>query len=271
MRKILTLLFVAVLLLSPGMAPNTHAQTAAQVAVITGTVIKTANLRAGPGATYAITGSAQAGQSVTILSKNATGDWYQIGEGKWIAAFLVKVISAPSGLIEATVTKIVDGDTIHVLVGGTDYPLRYIGVDSPEHNDPLFGAKATEANRQLVEGKTVYLESDVSDVDRYNRLLRYVYLADGRMVNEVLAEQGWAYAKAYAPDTKYQSRLLAAQAKGAAAKVEMWEIAPATTGATGATNAPTTNIPAAQPTAVAVPTPTTAPSQSTGVCDIKGN
>lgn len=177
--------------------------------------------------------------------------------------------SVPSGLVEAIVTKVVDGDTIHVTISGVDTPLRYIGVDSPESSDPLFGAKATEANRKLVEGQKVYLESDVSDVDRYNRLLRYVYLADGRMVNEVLAEQGWAYAKAYAPDTKYQSRLLAAQAKGAAAKVGMWEIAPApsTTGATnGAVNAPATNNPA-----VAASTPTTTPSQTTGACDIKGN
>ncbi len=233
MRRILTLLFIAALLLTPGYAPSAHAHSSArpsaQVAT-TGTVIKTANLRAGPGTTFAIVGSAQAGQPVTILGTNAAGDWYQIGEGRWIAAFLVRVASAPSaasvpsGLVEAIVTKVIDGDTIHVLIGGVDSPLRYIGVDSPESSDPLFGAKATEANRKLVEGQKVYLESDVSDVDRYARLLRYVYLADGRMVNEVLAEQGWAYAKAYAPDTKYQSRLVAAQGRGVTAKAGMWEI-----------------------------------------------
>jgi len=63
MRRILTLLFIAVLLLTPGYAPSAHAQPSAQVAT-TGTVIKTANLRAGPGTTFAIVGSAQAGQPV---------------------------------------------------------------------------------------------------------------------------------------------------------------------------------------------------------------
>ena len=275
MRRILTLIFVAALLLTPGYAPSAHAQPSAQVA-ITGTVIKTANLRAGPGTTFAIVGSAQAGQPVTILGTNAAGDWYQVGEGRWIAAFLVKVASAPSapsapsaasapsGLVEATVTRVVDGDTIHVMIGGVDTPLRYIGIDSPESSDPLFGAKATEANRKLVEGQKVYLESDVSDVDRYARLLRYVYLADGRMVNEVLAEQGWAYAKAYAPDTKYQSRLVAAQGRGATAKVGMWEIA--------AAPAPAAAAPAAiVESPVVQPTVAPAPSQAAGACDIKGN
>lgn len=273
MRRILTLIFVAALLLTPGYAPMAHAQPSAlpsaQVAT-TGTVIKTANLRAGPGTTFAIVGSASAGQLVTIIGTNAAGDWYQIGEGRWIAAFLVKVASAPSaasvpsGLVEAIVTKVVDGDTIHVMIGGVDTPLRYIGVDSPESSDPLFGAKATEANRKLVEGQKVYLESDVSDVDRYARLLRYVYLADGRMVNEVLAEQGWAYAKAYAPDTKYQSRLVAAQGRGVTAKVGMWEIAAAPAPAAAAPAA-IVESPAVQPTVAPAPAP------ATGPCLIKGN
>ena len=106
MRRILTLIFVAALLLTPGYAPMAHAQPSAlpsaQVA-ITGTVIKTANLRAGPGTTFAIVGSAQAGQPVTIIGTNAAGDWYQIGEGRWIAAFLVKVASAPSAPSTASV------------------------------------------------------------------------------------------------------------------------------------------------------------------------
>jgi len=62
MRRILTLLFIAALLLTPGYAPSAHAQPSAQVTT-TGTVIKTANLRAGPSTTFAIVGSAQAGQS----------------------------------------------------------------------------------------------------------------------------------------------------------------------------------------------------------------
>jgi len=82
------------------------------------------------------------------------------------------------GLIPATVTRVVDGDTIHVNIGGKDYRLRYIGVDTPETVDPrrpvgCFGKEVSEHNRQLVEGKTVGLERDVSETDSFGRLRRY--------------------------------------------------------------------------------------------------
>ena len=70
-------------------------QTAAP---LTGVVVRNANLRAGPGTTFAITGSAQTGQTVTIAGQNQAGDWYQLDTGLWIAAFLVetKSIASPS-------------------------------------------------------------------------------------------------------------------------------------------------------------------------------
>jgi micrococcal nuclease len=77
-----------------------------------------------------------------------------------------------------TVTNIVDGDTIDVTIGGTTYRVRYIGMDTPERGDYFF-SEATEANRVLVEGQQVILVKDVSETDRYGRLLRYVYLEDG--------------------------------------------------------------------------------------------
>ena len=79
--------------------------------------------------------------------------------------------------------------------------MRYIGMDSPEVGQPYY-AEATEANRKMVQGRTVRLESDVSDKDRYGRLLRYVYV-DGDFVNLELVRMGWAVAKSYPPDTKY--------------------------------------------------------------------
>jgi hypothetical protein len=71
----------------------------------------------------------------------------------------------------ATVTYIVDGDTIDVAIGGTTYRVRYIGMDTPERGDYFF-SEATEANRALVEGQQVILVKDVSETDRYGRLLR---------------------------------------------------------------------------------------------------
>ena len=71
----------------------------------------------------------------------------------------------------ARVAQVIDGDTI-VIEGG--YHVRYIGIDAPKRDEPLY-REAKEANRALVEGKTVRLERDVSDRDRYGRLLRHVY------------------------------------------------------------------------------------------------
>src|SRR5436309_10865554 len=111
------------------------------------------------------------------------------------------------GLVPARVTRVVDGDTIHVEVGGKDYRLRYIGIDTPETVDPrrpvgCFGAEASERNRQLVEGRTVGLEKDVSETDSFGRLLRYVWVED-QMVNEALVEEGYALAAPYPPDVRY--------------------------------------------------------------------
>ncbi len=105
----------------------------------------------------------------------------------------------------ARVTRVVDGDTI-TIEGG--YRVRYIGIDTPEiypQPEP-FGREAWQANRQLVEGKEVRLERDVSETDKYGRLLRYVYV-DGVFVNAELVKQGLALAKAYPPDIKYQDYL----------------------------------------------------------------
>lgn len=96
------------------------------------------------------------------------------------------------------VVDVVDGDTI-VVEGGLR--VRYIGIDAPEKNEPLY-LQAQKTNGELVRGKRVRLEKDISDKDSYGRLLRYVY-ADGVFVNAELVRSGLAYAKAYPPDVKY--------------------------------------------------------------------
>jgi len=115
--------------------------------------------------------------------------------------------AAPSQTATDTVrvTEVVDGDTI-IIEGG--YHVRYIGIDTPEVHPQVeaFGLEAWQANRELVEGKAVRLERDVSETDKYGRLLRYVWV-DGTMVNAELVRRGLAEAKAYPPDTKYRSYL----------------------------------------------------------------
>ena len=101
--------------------------------------------------------------------------------------------------------------------------MRYIGIDTPEVHPQLeaYGMKALQANRELVEGKEVRLERDVSETDKYGRLLRYVYV-NGILVNAELVRQGLAYARAYPPDTKYQDYLEELETEAREAGRGMW-------------------------------------------------
>ena len=114
---------------------------------------------------------------------------------------------------KATVKRVIDGDTIELTDGRK---LRYIGMDTPETVDPnrpvgCFGKEASDKNKELVLGKEVELEKDVSETDKYGRLLRYVYLSDGIMINETLVQEGFAFARTYPPDVKYQDKFLEAE------------------------------------------------------------
>ncbi|MBE2267314.1 MAG: thermonuclease family protein [Anaerolinea sp.] len=104
-----------------------------------------------------------------------------------------------SGGESARVTRIIDGDTIDVEINGVGYRVRYVGVNTPESDQPCYEA-ATNANAALVEGKTVMLVRDVNNTDQYGRLLRYVYV-NGEFVNAELVAEGWAEAVEYPPDT----------------------------------------------------------------------
>ena len=126
-------------------------------------------------------------------------------------------------LESALVTRVIDGDTIELSDGRK---LRYIGIDTPETVHPqlgleCFGTEARNYNQQLVAGKQVYLEKDVQDVDRYGRLLRYVWI-DQVLVNEKLVSDGYAYASAYPPDVKYQDRLNQAQRQARESGAGLW-------------------------------------------------
>jgi len=120
----------------------------------------------------------------------------------------------------ALVVDVIDGDTIRIERENGDIDrVRYIGIDTPElANDDRpaepYGPQATVANARFVEDQIVVLETDTSDRDRYDRLLRYVWVEteDGRvMVNERLVALGLAEVKAYEPDTKYHQYFLESQ------------------------------------------------------------
>lgn len=120
----------------------------------------------------------------------------------------------------ATVTKVIDGDTIDI---DTGQRVRYIGIDTPEVHPvaEAFGMEALQANRNLVEGKEVRLERDITETDKYGRLLRYVYV-DDILVNAELVRFGLAEAKAYPPDTKYHEMLKKLEEEARQAGRGMW-------------------------------------------------
>ncbi len=101
--------------------------------------------------------------------------------------------------------------------------MRYIGINTPEIYPQLeaFGIEARQANRRLIEDKEVRLERDVSETDKYGRLLRYVYV-DDVFVNAELVKKGLAWAKAYPPDTKYQDYLEKMEAEAREAGRGIW-------------------------------------------------
>ena len=99
------------------------------------------------------------------------------------------------------VVRIVDGDTIDVQVGGQTFRVRYIGINTPETGQPC-AAEATNYNAELVMAKGVALVKDVSETDRYGRLLRYVYVGD-IFINAELVRQGYANAATYPLDVAY--------------------------------------------------------------------
>lgn len=124
-------------------------------------------------------------------------------------------------LEEATVVRVVDGDTLVADVGDQEEKIRLIGVDTPESVNPD-ASKNTERGKEasentkaiLTKGKSVWLEADAQDEDKYNRKLRYVWLekptdpnsreeAESKMLNAVLVKDGWADPMRIAPNTKW--------------------------------------------------------------------
>jgi len=131
----------------------------------------------------------------------------------------------------AYVTKVIDGDTIEVEVAGKDFKVRFVGMDTPETVDPrrpvgCFGKEASNETKSLLNGKTVVLQRDITETDKYGRLLRYIYLplADGKylFVNDFLVREGFAKVYTYPPDVKFNKQFLAAQKEATENKRGLW-------------------------------------------------
>ncbi len=158
------------------------------------------------------------------------------------------------------VIRVVDGDTIEI-EGGKK--VRYIGIDTPETVDPrkpvqCFGREASQRNKELVLGKLVRLEKDVSETDAYGRLLRYVYVDIGGsevMVNAYLVQEGFAHASSYPPDISHQDAFRLLEREAEKGNKGLWASCPIQAGAKDATQS--VNV--------------LSSSAGDGTCKIKGN
>jgi micrococcal nuclease len=164
--------------------------------------------------------------------------------GSWGAAMLLAVLPLAPGsaaLLEATVLSWHDGDTLRVVLGGRTQTVRLIGIDAPEvsPNDrardqarrlgvPLrelldLGRRSRDfASRLAPPGTRVRLELDVQTTDRYGRLLSYLWLPDGSMVNERILEAGWALLLTVPPSVRHAERLREAQRRARERGVGLW-------------------------------------------------
>ncbi len=160
---------------------------------------------------------------------------------------------------DARVVRVVSGDTIEVVIQGIGFTIGYLGVSAPKlatatNAAQCYAWQSYWANYRLVAGQVVRVERETTDFEPNGsgRLMRYVYLSDGRMMNEAMLKNGAATASTLCPDKRYRDRLAAAQQAAQNGDTAMWgvckELQPPTTPAP-ATSAvqnrllPSTSIP----------------------------
>jgi uncharacterized repeat protein (TIGR02543 family) len=182
-----------------------------------------------PGEQVMLRANAASGYTFDHWSGDASGTaptvTITMDSARHITAYFAAEVRPP---VETRVTRVIDGDTIEVSIGESIYKVRYIGLDAPEiahYPQPAecFGKEASDKNSELVEGKTLRLEKDVSETDQYGRLLRYVWVGD-IFVNDYLVRQGYAYAHTYPPDVEHQEQLTQAQREARENNRGLWAI-----------------------------------------------
>jgi micrococcal nuclease len=161
---------------------------------------------------------------------------------KYFQVFIIfAALSVSSAHERVLVAYVVDGDTIIVKRGGSTEKVRLIGIDTPEskENSKAFrdaerngsdisviisqGKKATSFLRGIIKkGDSVSLEFDVVERDKYGRLLAYVYLGDGRFLNELIVKSGFAYVLTIPPNVKHKNKFIEAFKYAQKNKLGLW-------------------------------------------------
>jgi len=151
------------------------------------------------------------------------------------------------------VVAVTDGDTIKVSIDGTTKIVRLIGMDTPETVDPrktvqCFGKEASNKTKTILLNKMVRLESDPTqgELDKYQRLLRYVFTEDGTFFNKLMIEQGYAHEYTYNIPYKYQVEFEVAEKTARETQVGLWN--PSTCNGTAASTSEATQTSSTTPT-----------------------
>ena len=134
-------------------------------------------------------------------------------------------------VIEVRITRVLDGDTLVADHAGLPIVIRLIGIDAPETGKKPYGTKSKKGAQTAKEflfnqvsraGDNVFLELDNEKLDRYNRVLAYVYVRDGLMLNALLLKQGLAVKHTIAPNIKYRKFFAGLQVHAQTAKLGVW-------------------------------------------------
>lgn len=133
-----------------------------------------------------------------------------------------------SDLTAATVVRHIDGDTLIANINGLEHRIRYLMIDTPEitqgKSEP-FGQEALEFVESHVKGgQIIHLEFDKELLDPYDRTLAYIYLENGRMLNEILLERGLAKVTVFMPNNKYEAEFKAIEAEAKKNKIGLWSL-----------------------------------------------
>ncbi len=138
-----------------------------------------------------------------------------------VAAVAAFSFAKPGSRATANVARVIDGDTVELATGEK---VRLLGIDGPEKGNYYY-YPSRERLQELIGGKTVFLEKDVTGADSFGRLLRYIFL-DDEFINLKMVEEGYAFAYVVSPDEKYLKELLAAEERARQQQLVIWESSP---------------------------------------------
>lgn len=127
-------------------------------------------------------------------------------------------VSVGGDTVSYQVVRVIDGDTVRVLIGGKEETIRLIGINTPETVDPrrpvqCFGKEASEKAKEILSDSHIRIETDPTqgERDKYGRLLGYILLPDGANFNRKMIEEGYAYEYTYGVPYRYQTEFKEAE------------------------------------------------------------